>query len=234
MKFKNIKAVFFDAADTLFYIKEGLGKTYSFPAKKYGIEASPEEIKKSFSRHFSSAPPLAFGDVTDKERKTLEKKWWYEIVKNVYNDVGMFSDFDSYFEELYEIFRAGAWEIFPDTKYVLSYLKEKNYKIIVVSNFDSRVYDVCENLEIYDYFDDFIISSEAGFAKPDIEIFQYALEKNSLNPFECIHIGDNYLNDYISPTSLGINAVFLDREKKYHLVENLKTIQNLTEITEFL
>ena len=105
---------------------------------------------------------------------------------------------------------------------------------MVVSNFDSRVYDVCENLKILDYFDDFIISSEAGFAKPDIEIFKLALEKNSLKPSECIHFGDNYVNDYISPITLGLNAVYLDRDGKYADQESVKRISNLSEITRLL
>lgn len=234
MKYENIQAVFFDAADTLFYIREGLGKTYSEPAKKYGVNPSPEELKKSFSKHFSSAPPLAFSDVDGSERKKLEKKWWFDVVKNVYSDVGMFENFENYFEDLFEVFRTSAWAIFPETKEVLTYLKEKGYRLVVVSNFDSRVYDVCKSLEIYDYFDDYVISSEAGFAKPDIEIFQIALDNNDLSPEQCIHFGDNYLNDYISPVTIGVNAVFLDRKGKYLNDESVKSIKNLNEIKKLL
>lgn len=234
MKFQNIRAVFFDAADTLFYIKRGLGKTYSDPAKKYGTNPSPEKLKESFSKHFSSAPPLAFPDMDDGKRKKLEKQWWYEVVTNVYKDVGMFQQFDSYFEDLFEIFRTSAWEIFPETREVLEYLKSRNYRLVVVSNFDSRVYDVCRSLEIYDYFDDYIISSEAGFAKPDTEIFQIALRRNSLDPGSCVHFGDNYLNDYVSPVTIGMNAVFLDRKGEYQNINNVNSIKDLSEIKQLL
>lgn len=233
MKFSNIKAVFFDAADTLFYIREGLGKTYAEPARKYGIDPSPSELKKSFSKHFPSAPPLAFGRVSDTERKDLEKQWWYDVVRNVYDDIGMFNEFDNYFEDLFEHFRKGAWEIFPETEPVLTSLKNKELKLVVVSNFDSRVYDVCRNLGILNYFDDFIISSEAGYAKPSAEIFQLALNRNYLDESECIHIGDNFENDYLCPRSIGMNAVFLDRENKLDNNEIFR-IQNLKQITELI
>ena len=36
MRNGNIKTIFFDAADTLFYIQKGLGNTYASVAKKYG------------------------------------------------------------------------------------------------------------------------------------------------------------------------------------------------------
>ena len=41
MKNGNIKTVFFDAADTLFYIERGLGNTYASVAKKHGADPTP-------------------------------------------------------------------------------------------------------------------------------------------------------------------------------------------------
>lgn len=234
MNLSNIKAVFFDAADTLFFIKEGLGNTYAEPAKKYGINPDPQDLKKAFSKHFPTAPPLAFGNVSDEERKSLEKKWWYEVVRKVYTDVGMFDDFDDYFNDLFEVFRKAAWQIFPETKNVLNKIKSLGFTIIIVSNFDSRVYDVCENLSIIDHFDDFIISSEAGYAKPDIEIYNIALSRNNLNPHQCVFIGDNYLNDYAAPTSIGMQALLLNRdnENNKHSVEKISNLNELVTILQ--
>ncbi|MGI9535401.1 MAG: HAD-IA family hydrolase [Thermodesulfobacteriota bacterium] len=230
MNINNIKAVFFDAADTLFYIKDGLGKTYADPARKYGADPTPEELKKAFSKYFPKAPPLAFETDDHEERKILEKDWWYNVVRNVYTDVGMFKGFDEYFHDLFEIFRTHAWEIFPETNNVLASLRSKKYKLVVVSNFDSRVYDVCKQMGIYHYFDDFVISSEAGYAKPSIEIFQLALKRNSLNPDQCIHIGDDFINDYICPARIGINALYLDREDK----NNDNGINKIKDLEELL
>jgi len=229
MENKNIKAVFFDAADTLFYIKDGLGNTYAEPAKKYGVNPDPAKLKKAFSKHFSSSPPLAFKAVNNEELKVLEKEWWYNVVHMVYTDIGMFEKFDEYFNDLFETFRTTAWKIFPETEEVLSELKSKDYKIVIVSNFDSRVYDVCRSMDILDYFDDFVISSESGCAKPSIEIFQLALQRNGLSPDECVHIGDNYVNDYVCPTSIGMNAVFLDRENE-HPDKSISKIKDLNEL----
>lgn len=233
MKNKDIKAVFFDAADTLFYIRDGIGHTYAAPARKYGADPSPDELKKAFSKHFPAAPPLAFNNVSDEERKILEKEWWYDVVRNVYNEVGMFEHFDNYFEDLFEVFRSSAWDIFPETETVLEDLKQNEFKLVVVSNFDSRVYDVCRDLNILHYFDDFIISSEAGFAKPSVEIFQMALERNDLQSDECLHIGDNFENDYESPRSIGINAVFLDRDNEKH-GEEITRINDLKQLLSLL
>lgn len=227
---KNKKAVMLDAADTLFYIKNGLGKTYASPARKYGVDPDPIELKKAFSRHFNSAPPLAFPDVINNDNlKILEKQWWYDVVKNVYNDVGMFEYFNAYFEDLFEIFRNDAWEIYPETIDVLTRLKKSGYKIIMVTNFDSRVYDVLKRLGIYEIADDIVISSEAGYAKPDIEIYRLALKRNNLDPSECIFVGDNYINDYVTPISIGIDAVLLNRNNENDKYK-VKHINNLNQL----
>ena len=233
MEKENIKAVFFDAADTLFYIKDGLGNTYAEPAKKYGVDPDPGQLRKAFGKYFPAAPPLAFEAETEEELKTLEKQWWYDVVHKVYSDIGMFDQFDDYFNDLFEVFRTSAWEIFPETSEVLTRIKTRGYKIIVVSNFDSRVYDVCRGMNILGHFDDFVISSESGYAKPSIEIFQLALERNKLIPAECVHIGDNYMNDFVCPTSIGMNAIFLDRENK-HPDKSIARIKDLNELLRLI
>ena len=227
----QIKAVFFDAADTLFRVKAGVGKTYWSVARKYGTNSTPEQIEKAFSEAFKSAPPMAFPGVVDpKEIKVLEKKWWYGVVKGVFSEIGMFEKFDDYFDELFETFRCKAWELFPETKDVLTSLKGKGFLLGVISNFDSRIYDVCADLGIMDYFDSFVISSETGFAKPFPEIFSLALKKNKVYPTETIHIGDSLQLDFYAARALGINSVLIDRERKYRSMGDVVRIENLTEV----
>ena len=234
MRNGNINTIFFDAADTLFYIDKGLGNTYASVAKQYGADPDPNLLKKAFSKAFTSAPPLAFGGVSDEERKTLEKNYWKNIVDTVYQEVGMFDKFDEHFDELFEVFRTDAWTIFPETKKVLSTLKDKNYRLGIISNFDSRVYDVMRNLQINEYFDKFVISSEAGHAKPDPNIFHIALHKMGVDPKECLHIGDNIYNDFHGPRALGIQALLLDRENEYESIGDQHKIRSLNELAKLL
>jgi putative hydrolase of the HAD superfamily len=234
MKRQRIKTIFFDAADTLFYIQRGLGHTYAGVARKYGADPDPAEIKKAFSRSFKAAPPLAFGNVTEAERKRLEKEWWRAIVEKVYSEVGMFDEFDPHFDELFEVFRGEAWTLFPETVPVLSSLKGLGYTLGIISNFDSRVYDVMKGLGIYEYFDVLVISSEAGHAKPSHGIFSLALERSGRDPREVIHIGDDLCNDFHGARALGIRALLLDRGGEYAGVRGMDRIENLTAIESVL
>ncbi|NGZ60741.1 MAG: hydrolase [Nitrospira sp. LK265] len=234
MKRQRVKAIFFDAADTLFYIEKGLGHTYAGVARKYGADPDPAEIKKAFSRAFKSAPPLAFGDVSVKERQRLEKEWWRAIVEKVYSDIGMFDEFDPHFDELFEVFRGEAWTLFPETVDVLSSLKESGYRLGIISNFDSRVYDVMRQLGIYEYFDVLVISSEAGHAKPSHGIFSLALERAGRDPREVIHVGDDLCNDFHGARAMGIRALLLDREGEYAGANFMDRIEDLTVIERVL
>lgn len=230
----NITTIFFDAADTLFFIKEGLGNTYAGVARKYGADPDPAALRKAFSKAFRTAPPLAFGGVSQEERKRLEKEWWKKVVTDVYTEVGMFTAFDEHFDELFEVFRTEAWTLFPETVPVLETLKSKGYRLGIISNFDSRVYDVMERLGIYGYFDTFVISSEAGYAKPSHGIFLTALEKAGVDSGESIHVGDDLKNDFHGPRALGIRAILLDREGEYTSLDRIDRINNLTEIESCL
>ncbi len=234
MSKNSFDTVFLDAADTLFYIKDGLGRTYADVAKKFGNNPSPDSIKRSFGRVFKSAPPLAFGDVSHVRRQSLEKMWWKEVVAEVYRDVGDLERFDDYFDELYEVFRTTAWEIYPETIEVLSLLKQKGYRLGIISNFDTRVYDVCLRLGITEHIDCFVISSEAGHAKPAPEIFEIALSKMGVTSSGTIHVGDDIDNDFHGARAVGIDAYLLDREKEHEDNKEVDTISSLHDLLMLL
>jgi putative hydrolase of the HAD superfamily len=113
---------------------------------------------------------------------------------------------------------------------VLSNLKESGYKLGIISNFDSRVYDVMRQLGIYEYFDVLVISSEAGHAKPSHGIFSLALERAGRDPSEVIHVGDDLCNDFHGARAMGIRALLLDREGEYAGATCMDRIEDLTAI----
>ncbi|HEX3033685.1 MAG TPA: HAD-IA family hydrolase [Thermodesulfobacteriota bacterium] len=232
VKNSPIKAVFFDAADTLFRVKEGVGNVYWGVAKKYGSNSTPEQIHDAFSKAFKSAPPMAFPGTEPHEREVLEKRWWYDIVEKVFQEVGMFERFEAYFDELFETFRSRAWDLFPETIEVLSSLRREGVTLGVISNFDSRIYNVCADLGITDYFDDFVISSEVGFAKPSPEIFSLALERNKVLPSESLHVGDSLNLDFYGAQAVGIRALLLDREGRYKSRLDISSVDNLFGIID--
>lgn len=115
-------------------------------------------------------------------------------------------------EEMWESWvREPVFRLFPETRSVLAQLKEQGFILGVVSNWEPRLPQLCENLGIGSYLDFFIISEVEGHAKPSVRLFELALEKAGVNPEEVIHVGDDLERDIESAAELGIRGVLIQR-----------------------
>ena len=73
--------------------------------------------------------------------------------------------------------------------------------------------------DIWQLFDEFILSHELQMTKPDPKMFELALEKSGCKPEEVLFIDDG-LNNVRSAQDMGINAIrFMGLE---NLVEELR------------
>src|SRR6266404_5920304 len=110
----QIKAIFFDAAGTLFTVNGSVGDIYARLAREHG-------------KDFAAAPPMAFPDASPTQIPALEKQWWKTLVQDVFSSLGAFPRFEEYFAALFEFFaRAEAWKLYPETIETLAQLKERN------------------------------------------------------------------------------------------------------------
>src|SRR5215475_7432946 len=76
--------ILFDAAETLFTTRGTVGEIYSEVARDYGSQASADEIQAAFLSQFQHSGPL---------RPEHEKQWWKDVVRGVFNEVGMIANF---------------------------------------------------------------------------------------------------------------------------------------------
>jgi putative hydrolase of the HAD superfamily len=95
----------------------------------------------------------------------------------------------------------------PGTIELIKKLKP-GYKIYAISNVDkdTSAYAIRKYGKIYKLFDDYVFSFQAGMAKPDKEIYRYALRKFGLKPEECIYT-DNQPENIPPAQELGIKAI---------------------------
>jgi putative hydrolase of the HAD superfamily len=143
----------------------------------------------------------------------------------------MVSNFDRFFDEVYEQFRdARGWRLFPETLEVLGKLRQLQYKLGVISNFDSRVYSVMEGLKIRAYFDSITISSETGYAKPHPEIFKAAIRAAGVPGSRILFVGDNLADDVQAGAAAGLHTILIDRQGRYSDSTGIPTIQNLRQL----
>ncbi len=64
-------------------------------------------------------------------------------------------------------------------------------------------------LGIYDEFEDVMISSDEGCAKPDLMFYNRILEKHKLDPSESIMIGNDYITDIKGSYEAGLDSLYL-------------------------
>ena len=203
------RAVSFDAAGTLIHPVRPVAELYATVAARHGVVVDAAELHDRFRAAFGSAPPLAFPSTPAAELRSREKEWWRAVVRRVFAGIP-FDDFEAYFDELFAFFAEGAtWRLDPDTLPLLGALRDDGVRILVISNFDSRVRAILAALGLTTAIDRITLSSEAGAAKPDPAIFATTLAAERLAPHEVLHVGDTVREDYAGARAAGIDVVLI-------------------------
>lgn len=213
-----IRAVFFDAAGTLFTLKRPVAEIYVELAVSHGFRPKADAVaavKAAFRRVMEDAPPPVFLVDDSAEIKRCEWLWWFDVVHNVFYRVGMFDRFDEFFEEAFQRFDGPElWQLYPDTRLALETLRARGLELGIVSNFDSRLFNVLRGLGLESHFDTVTISSLARAAKPAPGIFRLALDKHALDPEEVVHVGDSLREDVQGADKAGLIGVWVDRSEE--------------------
>jgi putative hydrolase of the HAD superfamily len=210
-----IKAIFFDAAGTLIKTARPVGESYAVFAQKYGMEVSSAEMAKRFRLCFPAAPPLAFPGASAAAIQDLERAWWKELVRRIWQPWGRFQRFDEYFAELFAYFaQPEAWTLYSEVGETLSALEKRGMVLDVISNFDSRLIGILEGLGVARWFEHIFVSSRVGYAKPHRKIFHAAVERHGLKASDALHVGDNEEKDLHGANEAGLRGVLVERNGK--------------------
>lgn len=208
-----LKAVFFDAVGTLFYLTKTVGDHYALVGKDVGLNLDAKKLDDAFYSAWTQMPTRT---AIEGPRENDDKDWWRELADQVLREaapeVGQF-DRDNFFEVAYEHFaEAGVWELYPDVIDVLKQL-HREFHLTIVSNFDGRLRVILEHLGIAKYFGHVFVSSEVGADKPDPEIFRRAVKSLGLRPRNALHVGDDPERDWHAASAAGLRIFRLDRTK---------------------
>ncbi|MCM0592122.1 MAG: HAD family hydrolase [Gloeotrichia echinulata IR180] len=212
------KVIFLDAVGTLFGVKGSVGEIYSQIAQEFGVEVSAETLNQAFIKSFKAAPPPIFADAELEDLPQREFDWWRIIALNTFESAGVlkqFSDFSAFFSELYIHFGTGeAWFVYPDVLAALVNWRRMGIELGVLSNFDSRIYSVLQDLGLKDFFASITIATQVRAAKPDPQIFAIALEKHNCSPDAAWHIGDSITEDYHAAKAAGLRGIWINRHQQ--------------------
>lgn len=212
---KNFKGIFFDAGNTLLSVYPSVGSIYAEVARSFGLAITSEDIEQSFKVLWNKTAPLV---TNEGHRLTYdkEKDWWKYLVREVFREHLHAMDFDQFFDFLYQRFAdADSWRVYDDVHAVLAELQKRGLKLAIISNWDSRLPVLCDQLGITSFFETVVVSAIVGYEKPHPTIFQIALNETGLSPEHVLYIGDDPYLDYQAARKIGIHSLHLDRYNRF-------------------
>lgn len=125
--------------------------------------------------------------------------------------------------------------LFPYSLEVLEYLKQKQYRLFLLTNGFKEVQTVkIMQSGLHKYFDKMITSEEAGYKKPHKKMFEYALKSVHSKKKESIMIGDDLDADIVGALNFGMDCVFFNPQKKNHDMHVTHEISSLKDLKDIL
>ncbi len=231
MPLTKYQAVFFDVGGTLLKVHPSVGDVYARHARDFGFDGEAETLEAQFRVAWKESGGLE--SLGGQSGEAAEKKFWYDLVWSVFESYKL-TDFDAYFARIYEAFRSAEnWRVFDDVldSGLLEKLKQRGVVLGVVSNWDSRLTSILENVGLAHYFDFILASAEVGSAKPDPGIFQAALSQSGIPASAACHIGDEIPTDVVGARSQGIDPILIDRAGRHNGDgRNTPTIKSFHEL----
>lgn len=241
---KKYSAVFFDLFDTLVMFEPSLLPKVTFNGETWNSTAQHvfTQMRKSLGgMEFADF----YGPFVESHRELLELKQKdlreypnrkrFEIFMEktgLKGDDGLLEKFvRSHMESL-----SGAMVYSEHHTEILLYLKEKGYRLSVVSNFDHAptARELLGKFGIADFFEHIVVSDEVGWRKPHRKIFEFALAELGESPSDVIFIGDNPEADIMGPSDCGIDSVWVKRREQPTFAEPKFIIKDLEDLKEII
>jgi len=205
---RAVRAVFFDAGNTLFRERPLRWEIYASVAREFGLAGEVDRVRSEMVRAHEALPMRVDGHFR------YTNGWFRAYVAEVFRPLGASSgELPAIAERLFATFRdRRTFSIFPEVEEVTRALRERGLTLGVISNWSPRLPRLLEELSLAERFDFTVCSAIEEVEKPDPEIFARALARAGAEPPESIHVGDSVEKDVEGARSAGIVPVLIERE----------------------
>jgi len=216
----RLKAVLFDLHGTLAHVENPVTDTeiseYLFSR---GYEVSPQQLKAAWAFvSFIEYPRYGYRNL-----HSFFSRIFWRLKVNV--DVETLN-------WIVELLESKPYQLYPDASEAVVKAKKNGFKTAIVTTiayfqFKKAVQPIRKHL-------DFIMTGyEARCDKSNPKMYQRVLEILRVKPLEAVMIGDNIQLDILLPKRLGMNTIFLDRERKNMECQHADAVvNNLNEAIE--
>ncbi len=181
----------------------------------YGADYMPEELHASY---------LSLVSAKEKERQEgYEEGPHYEhesypeipieeVFRELYTAKGVqpTEELVVHTGQMFRVFSTHHIRLYAGAKELLHALKEKKKGVYLLSN-AQRIFTEYElrYLQIFDYFDGILISSDYGVRKPDERFFRLLVDKYRIKPKKSLMIGNDLDSDIAGAKRLGMDTFYI-------------------------
>ena len=201
---KNIKAIIFDAYGTLFDVNSAAEKCKDKIGNKW----------ESFTSYWRTTQ-LEYTWL--RSLMNRHKDFWQVTEDSLDKSMKAFKIDNSMRSELLNLYK--TLSIFPEVKEVLNNLKEKNYKLAILSNgTPSLLNELVKSNNLNNIFADIFSIEEVEIYKPDSRVYDLPINKYQIQENEVAFLSANTW-DVSGGGNYGYNAVWVNRNN--NIFDNL-------------
>ncbi len=217
MKYRHI---FFDLDHTLWDFDANAMETLADVYKELDLRSAGVDDFDLFCKHYLHHNAILWdryhhGYISGEDLKW--KRMWRTLLEFKNGSEELARKMSGYFMEVLPT----KQNLFPYTHEILRHLKEKEYKLHLITNgFEKTQWRKLDNSKLGHYFEEVITSERSNSVKPNKEIFEYALRITGAELTHSIMIGDNLDADIKGAINAGMDSIFVN-----HIKSDLKGIQ---------
>ena len=230
-----IKAISFDFYNTLVRFWPPLDEVQQAACRELGLHVPKKAIRQGYSVadvYFNEENALnPLGSRSPLDRSDFFARYEQIILENAQVPVSL-----GLAKQIWEMAMTIPKDFVPfeDTIPALAALRERGYRLGVLSNLRRDMEQLCQQLGLASYLDFCISPEEAGAEKPHPPMFLAALERAAVSAPEAVHVGDQYQSDVLGAQAVGMHGVLLDRDGWLDDITDCPKISSLTELGSLL
>ncbi len=218
---KNVKAIIFDAYGTLFDVNSAAEKCKDKIGDKW----------EGFANYWRTTQ-LEYTWLRSLMKR--HKNFWQITEDSLDKSMNAFNIDKSMRNELLDLYK--ALNTFPEVKDVLNKLKEKNYKLAILSNgTPSLLNELVKSNNIENIFDNIFSIEDVGVYKPDSRVYDIPTKKYQLQKNEIAFLSANTW-DVSGGGNHGYHAIWVNRNNSifdnldYKAKNEVKNLNHLLDI----
>ena len=218
---KNVKAIIFDAYGTLFDVNSAAEKCKDKIGDKW----------EGFA-NFWRTTQLEYTWLRSLMKR--HKDFWQVTEDSLEKSMNAFKIDKSMKNELLNLYK--VLNTFPEVKDVLNKLKEKNYKLAILSNgTPALLNELIKSNNLDNIFDDIFSIEEVGIYKPDAKVYDMPIKKYKIQKEEVVFLSANTW-DISGGGNYGYSSIWVNRNNSifdnldYKPKDEVKNLNQLLDI----